>query len=71
MSSLANASPLHIGQGREMSSLYVKQFVDASLGNSSYLVAFTATGLAAVIDPQCDIDALHRIRANQQSGTRK
>jgi hydroxyacylglutathione hydrolase len=39
-----------------MSSLYVKQFVDASLGNSSYLVASTETGLAAVIDPQRDID---------------
>ena len=56
-------------------SLYVKQFVDESLGNSSYLVASTVTGLTAVIDPQRDIDALvaalHRIRANQQSGTRK
>jgi len=56
-------------------SLYVKQFVDESLGNSSYLVASTVTGLAAMIDPQRDIDALvaalHRIRANQQSGTRK
>ena len=39
-----------------MSSLYVKQFVDASLGNSSYMVASTQTGLAAVIDPQRDID---------------
>jgi hydroxyacylglutathione hydrolase len=37
-------------------SLYVKQFVDASLGNSSYLVASTETSRAAVIDPQRDID---------------
>lgn len=37
-------------------SLYVKQFVDEGLGNSSYLVASTRTGRAAVIDPQRDID---------------
>ncbi len=36
--------------------LMVKQFVDEGLGNSSYLVASTVTGLAAVIDPQRDID---------------
>lgn len=37
-------------------SLMVKQFVDEGLGNSSYLVASIATNLAAVIDPQRDID---------------
>ena len=36
--------------------MYVKQFVDEGLGNSSYLIGSEATGLAAVIDPQRDID---------------
>lgn len=34
----------------------VRPFVDEALGNSSYLVASTSTGLAAVIDPQRDVD---------------
>ena len=37
-------------------SLYVKQFVDESLGNSSYLIADEASGEAAVIDPQRDVE---------------
>jgi len=39
-----------------MKSLFVRQFVDEGLGNSSYLIASEGTGLAAVIDPQRDID---------------
>src|SRR3990172_1498225 len=36
--------------------LFIKQFVDEGLGNSSYLIGFTETGWAAVIDPQRDVD---------------
>ena len=36
--------------------MVVKPFVDEALGNSSYLVASEETGLAAVIDPQRDVD---------------
>jgi hydroxyacylglutathione hydrolase len=36
--------------------VYLKQFVDEDLGNSSYLIGSEATGLAAVIDPQRDVD---------------
>ncbi len=36
--------------------MLVKQFVDEALGNSSYLIASEETGLAAVLDPQRDID---------------
>jgi hydroxyacylglutathione hydrolase len=39
-----------------MKSLFVKQFVDEELGNSSYLIASEETGTAAVIDPQRDVD---------------
>lgn len=39
-----------------MKSLFVKQFVDEALGNSSYLIASEETGIAAVIDPQRDVD---------------
>lgn len=39
-----------------MKSLFVKQFVDEGLGNSSYLIASKETGMAAVIDPQRDVD---------------
>ena len=39
-----------------MKSLFVKQFVDEGLGNSSYLIASKETGVAAVIDPQRDVD---------------
>ena len=42
--------------GTGMKSLFVKQFVDESLGNSSYLIASEETGAAAIIDPQRDID---------------
>ena len=34
--------------------MFVKQFVDEGLGNSSYLIGSEATGVAAVIDPQRD-----------------
>jgi hydroxyacylglutathione hydrolase len=37
-----------------MKSLFIKQFVDEGLGNSSYLIASEGTGIAAVIDPQRD-----------------
>jgi hydroxyacylglutathione hydrolase len=40
----------------KMKSLFVKQFVDEDLGNSSYLIASEETGIAAVIDPQRDVD---------------
>lgn len=36
--------------------LLIKPFVDEALGNSSYLIASTETGLAAAIDPQRDVD---------------
>ncbi len=36
--------------------MLVKQFVDEGLGNSSYLIGSEKTGLAAVIDPQRDVD---------------
>jgi hydroxyacylglutathione hydrolase len=36
--------------------MLVKQIVDEGLGNSSYLIASEATGLAAVLDPQRDVD---------------
>lgn len=36
--------------------MYLKQFVDEALGNSSYLIGSETTGLAAVIDPQRDVD---------------
>ena len=36
--------------------MFIKQFVDEGLGNSSYLIAGEASGLAAVIDPQRDVD---------------
>ena len=39
-----------------MKSLVIKQFVDEGLGNSSYLIASEETGIAAIIDPQRDID---------------
>jgi len=36
--------------------MLVKQFVDEGLGNSSYLITSEETGLAAVLDPQRDVD---------------
>ncbi len=36
--------------------LFIKQFVDEGLGNSSYLIGSSETGRAAVIDPQRDVD---------------
>ena len=36
--------------------MFVKQFVDEGLGNSSYIVGSEAAGVAAVIDPQRDVD---------------
>ncbi|MCW5875925.1 MAG: MBL fold metallo-hydrolase [Anaerolineales bacterium] len=39
-----------------MSKLLVRQFVNRELGNSSYLIASAATGKAAVIDPERDVE---------------
>jgi hydroxyacylglutathione hydrolase len=39
-----------------MKSLFVQQFVDKGLGNSSYLIASEETGIAAIIDPERDVD---------------
>lgn len=36
--------------------MFIRQFVDDGLGNSSYLVASEETGLAVAIDPQRDVD---------------
>ena len=36
--------------------MLIRPFVDESLGNSSYLIASEESGLAAVIDPQRDVD---------------
>ncbi len=36
--------------------MFVKQFVDEGLGNSSYLIASEETGLAAVVDAERDVD---------------
>ena len=36
--------------------MFVKQFVDEGLGNSSYLIASEETGQAAVVDAQRDVD---------------
>ena len=36
--------------------MFFKQFVDEGLGNSSYLIGSEEAGLAAVIDPQRDVD---------------
>ncbi len=36
--------------------MFVKHFVDEDLGNSSYLIGSETMGLAAVIDPQRDVD---------------
>ena len=45
-----------VTQAQTMAGLYVKQFVDEILGNSSYLIASEATSEAAVIDPQRDVE---------------
>lgn len=44
--------------------MYVKQFVDTGLGNSSYLIGSEETGRAAVIDPQRDIDRYTQLAAS-------
>ncbi|HET7377782.1 MAG TPA: MBL fold metallo-hydrolase, partial [Anaerolineae bacterium] len=36
--------------------MFVQQFVDEGLGNSSYLIASEESRVAAVIDPQRDVD---------------
>src|SRR3990172_5463970 len=36
--------------------MLIEPFVDEGLGNSSYLIASEAAGLAAVVDPQRDVD---------------
>jgi hydroxyacylglutathione hydrolase len=39
-----------------MTSPFIRPFVDEGLGNSSYLIASTETGVAAAIDPLRDVD---------------
>jgi hydroxyacylglutathione hydrolase len=41
--------------------MFVRQFVDEGLGNSSYLIASEETGSAAVIDPERDVDRYIRV----------
>ncbi len=41
---------------QERRPMIIRQFVDEGLGNSSYLVGSEAAGLAAVIDPERDVD---------------
>ena len=41
--------------------MLIRDFVDEGLGNTSYLVASEATGLAAVIDPERDVDRYFRV----------
>jgi len=41
--------------------MLIRPFVDEGLGNSSYLVACTGTGMAVVIDPQRDVDRYLRV----------
>src|SRR5512137_3085433 len=48
--------------------MFLRQFVDEGLGNSSYLIGSEATGLAAVIDPQRDVDRY--LRAAEGLGLR-
>ncbi len=44
------------GEGMKRDDLFIKQFVDEGLGNSSYLIGSSETGRAAAIDPQRDVD---------------
>lgn len=44
-----------------MKTLFTRLFVDQDLGNTSYLIASEETGLAAVVDPQRDIDRYLRV----------
>ena len=48
--------------------MFIKQFVDAGLGNSSYLVGSQESGVAVVIDPVRDADMY--ISAAQEAGVR-
>jgi hydroxyacylglutathione hydrolase len=41
--------------------MFIKQFVDEGLGNSSYLLGSEKTGLAVVIDAQRDVDRYRQI----------
>lgn len=44
-----------------MKTLFTRLFVDQDLGNTSYLIASEETGLAAVVDPQRDVDRYLRV----------
>lgn len=44
-----------------MKDLFTRLFVDQDLGNTSYLIASEETGLAAVVDPQRDVDRYLRV----------
>lgn len=48
--------------------MLIKPFVDEGLGNSSYLIASEESGLAAVIDPERDVDRY--VRAAEGLGLR-
>lgn len=41
--------------------MFIKQFVDEGLGNSSYLIGSEETGQAVAIDPQRDVDRYVRV----------
>ncbi len=41
--------------------MFIRQFVDEGLGNTSYLIASETTGLAAIIDPERDVDRYIRV----------
>ncbi len=43
--------------------MLIKPFVDEGLGNTSYLLVSEASGLAAVIDPERDVDRYVRAAA--------
>lgn len=45
-----------IRSNRKAKPMFINQFVDEGLGNSSFLIASEETGLAAVLDPQRDVD---------------
>lgn len=45
-----------MGGAVKPSDLFIQQFVDEGLGNSSYMIGSTETGIAAVIDPLRDVD---------------
>ena len=45
--------------------MFINPFVDEGLGNSSYLIGSEDSGLAAVIDPQRDVDKYIQVADGQ------